>query len=226
LDFAGLASAAPDHVPHKDHNPKHGGTFFKSPDNQHHLEGTLAAPEVFQLYLYDERTKPLKEAETKRASGTTQIGESEAIPNIPLTRGNKKEILEAHLGNRVKFPLAATLHLRLPGMVSSAQPESFNFKFTKFPDEGGSGSCNPIDQHAEYGMLSSAGKPIFQDSLGEPFYETRVGHQDYCRSYCVLYSDSGHTIESNESSRDSLPRSRGTRRCAAGSSCGIKALLL
>jgi hypothetical protein len=144
FNLAGLPSSAPDQGPHRDHNPKHGGTFFMSSDNKHHLEGTLVPPGIFQLYLYDDHTKPLKEEKTKRASGAIQIGESETSPNIPLTAGNKKEMLEASLGDRVKFPVTLTLHLRLPGMVSSAKPELFNFKFTKFTDERGSGNCSPM----------------------------------------------------------------------------------
>jgi hypothetical protein len=144
FNFAGLASSAPDQGPHRDHNPKHNGTFFMSEDNKHHLEGTLVAPGIFRLYLYDDHTKPLNEEEAKQVSGTIQIGESENSPNIPLVPGNKKEMLEASLGDRVKFPVTLTLHLRLPGMVSSAKPELFNFKFTKFTDERGSGSCSPM----------------------------------------------------------------------------------
>jgi hypothetical protein len=149
--IAGFASSAPNQGPHKDHNPKHGGTFFMSADYKHHLEGTLVAPGIFQLYLYDAHTKPLTEQEARRASGTIQIGESETAPNIPLTPGNKKEMLEAHLGDRVKFPVTVTLHLRLPGMVSSAKPELFNFKFTKFTEERGSGNCSPMSNMPNMG---------------------------------------------------------------------------
>jgi hypothetical protein len=53
-------------------------------------------------------------------------------------------MLEASLGDRVKFPVTLTLHLRLPGMVSSAKPELFNFKFTEFTDERGSENCSPM----------------------------------------------------------------------------------
>jgi len=71
-------------------------------------------------------------------------GESEDAPNIPITTRNKKEMLEASSGDRVKFPVTLTVHLRLPGMVSSAKPELFNFKFTMFTDEGWSGNCSPM----------------------------------------------------------------------------------
>jgi hypothetical protein len=53
-------------------------------------------------------------------------------------------MLEAGLGDRVRFPVTLTLHLRLPGMVSSAKPELFSFKFAKFTDERGSGNCGPM----------------------------------------------------------------------------------
>jgi len=115
-----------------------------SSDNKHHLEGTFVVPGIFHLYLYDAHTKPLREEDVKRVSGTIQMGESETSPTIPLVPGNKKEMLEASLGDRVKFPVTLTLHLRLPGMESSAKPELFNFKFTKFTDERGSGNCSPM----------------------------------------------------------------------------------
>lgn len=141
FQFAEFNFSMPDRGPHKDRNPKHGGIFFMADDYKHHLEGVLVAPGTFQIYLYDDHTRPPNEREMKIACGSTQIGESGAAPRISLTPGNKKEMLEAKLGNRVEFPVEATLRLRLPGMASSAKPELFNFKFTKFTDEHGSGNC-------------------------------------------------------------------------------------
>ena len=69
-------------------------------------------------------------------------GESESAPNIPLAPWNKKEMLEADLGNRVKFPLAVSRHLRLRGMASSAKPELFNFKFTRSTVVADPETCN------------------------------------------------------------------------------------
>ena len=141
---AGSTPAAPKKSAHKDHNPKHGGTFFMALDNKHHLEGVLLPPGTFRVYLYDDHTKPLKAEETKEASGTVQIGDSENTLKISLAPGKKKETLEAGLGDGVKFPVALTVLLHLPGMAPDAKPELFNFKFTQFSDERGPGTCTPM----------------------------------------------------------------------------------
>jgi hypothetical protein len=127
-----------------DHKSKHGGTFFMALDNKHHLEGILVPPGTFRVYLYDDHTKPLKVEETRQASGTVQIGESDDAPKIDLTPGKKKETLEASLGNGVKFPVTLTLLLHLPGMDPDAKPELFNFTFLQFTDERGPGTCHPM----------------------------------------------------------------------------------
>ncbi len=141
---AGSKPAAPEQGAHRDHKPKHGGTFFMSLDNKHHLEGVLVAPGTFRVYLYDEYTKPLMAEETRQAGGTVQVGESDDAPKIDLAPGKKGETLEANLGNGVKFPVTITLHLHLPGMEPDAKPELFNFKFTQFTDERGPGSRSPM----------------------------------------------------------------------------------
>lgn len=141
---AGSTPAAPQQGAHMDHKSKHGGTFFMALDNKHHLEGILVPPGTFRVYLYDDHTKPLKVEETRKASGTVQVGESEDAPKIDLAPGKKKETLEASLGNGVKFPVTLTLLLHLPGMEPEAKPELFDFKFTQFTDEHGPGSCRPM----------------------------------------------------------------------------------
>lgn len=137
-------AAAPEKGAHMDHKPKHGGTFFMSLDNKHHLEGVLLPPGTFRVYLYDDHTKPLKAEQTRLASGTVQIGDSEDAPKIDLAPGKKKETLEANLGGSVKFPTSLTLLLRLPGMAPDAKPELFNFTFTGFTNERGPGTCTPM----------------------------------------------------------------------------------
>lgn len=141
---AGSTPAAPEKGAHMDHKPKHGGTFFMSLDNVHHLEGVLLPPATFRVYLYDDHTRPLKAEETRKASGTVQVGDSEDAPKISLGPGKKKETLEASLGNGVKFPVDLTLLMHLPGMEPDAKPELFNFTFLKFTDERAPGTCHPM----------------------------------------------------------------------------------
>ena len=141
---SGSIPVAQEQGAHMDHKAKHGGTFFMSLDNKHHLEGVLLPPGTFRVYLYDDHTRPLKAEETKQASGTVQIGDSEDAPKINLGPGKKKEALEVSLGDAVKFPVTLTLLLHLPGMAPDAKPELFNFKFTQFTDERGPGTCTPM----------------------------------------------------------------------------------
>jgi hypothetical protein len=138
------AGPAPEQGAHMDHKSKHGGTFFMSLDNAHHLEGVLLPPGTFRVYLYDDHTRPLKAEQTRQASGTVQIGDSEDAPKIDLAPGKKKETLEASLGEGVKFPVSLTLLLHLPGMAPDAKPELFNFMFAGFTDENGPGTCSPM----------------------------------------------------------------------------------
>jgi hypothetical protein len=140
----GSASGDSKEKAHMDHMAKHGGSFFMCLDNQHHLEGVLLPPGTFRLYLYDDHTKPLKAEQVREASGTIQIGDSEDAPKITLGPGKKKETMEAALGAEVKFPLAVTLLLHLPGMAPDAKPELFNFTYTQFTDEHGPGTSAPM----------------------------------------------------------------------------------
>lgn len=137
-------AAKPKQPAHFDHNSKHGGIFFMSMDYKHHLEGVLLPPDTFRLYLYDAHTKPLKAEETRKASGTVQIGDPEKSPKIMLVPGKTDETLEANLGASVKFPAALTVFLRLPGMSAGSRPELFNFTFTQFTQERAQGACNPM----------------------------------------------------------------------------------
>ena len=44
---------------HSDHTPRHGGQFFMAPNGWHHVEGALSRPDRFDLYLYDDHTRPV-----------------------------------------------------------------------------------------------------------------------------------------------------------------------
>lgn len=137
-------SAKPRPRAHSDHNPKHGGIFFMSADYKHHLEGILLPSGTFRIYLYDVHTKALTAEETKKTSGTLQVGDAEDAPKIKLVPGPQAETLEAKLGNGLKLPVSVAVFLRLPGMAADARPELFNFKFTQFTDERLAGNCNPM----------------------------------------------------------------------------------
>ncbi|MBW2271443.1 MAG: hypothetical protein JRH16_23055 [Deltaproteobacteria bacterium] len=61
-----LGPAHSDHMPrhggqfvHSDHMPRHGGQFVMSTDGYHHLEAALPRPDRFQVYLYDDHTRPI-----------------------------------------------------------------------------------------------------------------------------------------------------------------------
>jgi hypothetical protein len=128
---------------HFDHNPKHAGIFFMSMDYKHHLEGVLLPGGTFRIYLYDAHTQPLKAEQTRLAGGTVQIGDSENAPKIKLAPGKIAETLEANLGNGLKFPVALTVLLHLPGMAATSRPELFNFIFKEFTQEPQPAACTP-----------------------------------------------------------------------------------
>ena len=74
---AASTPAAPEQGAHMDHKSKHGGTFFMALDNVHHLEGISPVPPGLSACTsMMNNTKPLKAVETRKASGTVQVGES------------------------------------------------------------------------------------------------------------------------------------------------------
>jgi hypothetical protein len=130
--------------PHRDHKPKHGGMFFMSLNNIHHLEGTLLPPATFRLYIYDAYTLPLDPAKVKEASGTVQWGDSAGAPETPLVLSKDGRTLEASLGQEAKFPITLKLQLHLPDSRPEAKPEVFKIPFSRY-----SGSPPPAAPHPE-----------------------------------------------------------------------------
>ncbi|NOQ79269.1 MAG: hypothetical protein GQ546_07695 [Gammaproteobacteria bacterium] len=47
-------------MPHMDHEPRHGGQFFMAANRHYHIEGVYSKECGFELYLYDEYTRPMK----------------------------------------------------------------------------------------------------------------------------------------------------------------------
>ena len=128
---------------HRDHNPKHGGTFFMALDNKHHLEGVLLPPGIFCVYLYDAHTQPLGHAELHQSSGTVQWGDSDGAPETLLAVDDDAHRLEAVLGQEVEFPVTLTLLLRLPGLPPDAKPELFTFPFSHYSEQTSDGHGPP-----------------------------------------------------------------------------------
>ncbi|OFW00356.1 MAG: hypothetical protein A3G20_00825 [Acidobacteria bacterium RIFCSPLOWO2_12_FULL_59_11] len=117
---------------HRDHDSKHGGTFFMALDNVHHLEGVLEPPGTFRLYLYDSHTHPVKLEELKQAQGWIRWGDSEDAPETTLALAPDDQCLEAAPGQAMKFPLMLTLRLYLPGSPPGGKPEIFTFPFSHY----------------------------------------------------------------------------------------------
>ncbi|MBH16660.1 MAG: hypothetical protein CL488_00305 [Acidobacteria bacterium] len=126
-------------LPHEDHSPKHGGTFFMAPDNWHHLEGTYPDPGRFVLYLYDNYSQPMN---TGVATGRAVLRETynvsldSMVEDIayPLTVGPEGRFFEVHIGEQ-ELPTAVTAKIRFePGAVE----ERFDFIFNSITD-------NPAD---------------------------------------------------------------------------------
>jgi len=127
-DMEGMESQGQGMGEHEDHDPKHGGIFFMALDEVHHLEGTLSAPRMFRVYLYDTMTMPLDSEKMAQASGTLHWGEFPDPPAIPLKAGNEEGMLMAELDREIEFPLTLTLLLNFPG-ASDGESELFNFMF-------------------------------------------------------------------------------------------------
>ncbi|MBI4460677.1 MAG: hypothetical protein HY648_11540 [Acidobacteria bacterium] len=121
---------------HRDHDPKHGGTFFMALDDVHHLEGVLEPPGTFRVYLYDSRSYPLALERLKQASGWISWGEAEDSPQTPLKLSPDKQSLKAAYGQALKLPVVVTLWLALPGAPPNSKPEVFTFIFSGYSKNG------------------------------------------------------------------------------------------
>lgn len=135
--------------PHGDHNPKHGGVFTMAPNNWH-LEATHPAPGLFQIYVYDEYSKPfIPSAFTARlvlpsasAPGAHTPVKS-AEPSVPLKRSPGGRSLEARIP---KMNLPTTIAVK--ARFQRNEPEyHFDFYFSDYSKEPvsaqGLGSSKP-----------------------------------------------------------------------------------
>jgi hypothetical protein len=121
-----------DRIPHGDHNPRHGGGFFMAADQWHHLEGTLAPPDVFRVYFYDDLSRPLAaRAFAARATITDNAGRpvGAAVPLAAAT--SDRTALEARLP-RVTLPVNVEL---LVTFKPGDKEQVFDFTFPEYSKE-------------------------------------------------------------------------------------------
>ncbi len=120
-------------LPHGDHVPKHGGLFFMAPDRWHHLEGTLARPGTFRLYLYDNFTRPMS---TKGVSGYVRTGTLAEDGSLELAdeRHALTEVADTNYFEAAspafRLPLDLTLVLDLD--AGKGKTDRFDFTFESF----------------------------------------------------------------------------------------------
>ncbi len=101
-------------------------------DYKHHLEGTLTAPDVFRVYLYDSRTRPLPPQQLEQSQAEIFWGPFPDPPGIPLQVRDDGSALEVKLNKDLQFPVELTLLIHLPASDPSGKPELFNFEFREY----------------------------------------------------------------------------------------------
>ena len=111
---------------HTDHRPRHGGVFFMSSDNWHHLEGVFVAPSEFRIYFYDNFTRAMSaqsfEATVEFVSKTS--GENPVPVTLSPSAGGA--YLSASVPAACVVPPTAAAKIRF---AADAVPEVFNFSF-------------------------------------------------------------------------------------------------
>jgi len=123
---------------HGNHNPQHGGQFFMDQDNWHHLEGTYPRAGVFRAYLYDDFTRPLKQAEARAVTGEVVIQNVDPVTrattpgqSFPLALAPNGRYLEAKIGS-TKLP--AVVQAKVKFKPASHQ-SVFDFTFEQYSKE-------------------------------------------------------------------------------------------
>jgi hypothetical protein len=129
------STAGPTSAPHMNHRPQHGGMFFMSLDNVHHLEGVLVTTGTFQVYVYDAFTRTLPPDEMEEASGVVEVGETANPPKFTLEHSKDEKTLQTKIDKDEGFPITLTLYLHLPGSAPDAKPEVFTFHFNRYSSD-------------------------------------------------------------------------------------------
>lgn len=110
--------------PHGNHNPQHGGQFFMAPDNWHHLEGTYPRAGDFRMYLYDDFTKPLPQAQLQAVAAQIVVDGR----TVTLTSARGRQYLEARIP-RGALPATIEASVRF---TKDTRPNVFDFTFASY----------------------------------------------------------------------------------------------
>lgn len=122
-----------DRIPHGDHNPRHGGSFFMAADQWHHLEGTFIAPDIFRVYFYDDLSRPMSPAGFGAQAVRTDNAGAPLGAVVPLvvTRSTDRNTMEAHMRG-VTLPVNVELRV---AFKAGGKPQAFDFTFTEYSKE-------------------------------------------------------------------------------------------
>lgn len=115
-------------LPHMDHTPKHGGSFFMAPGNFYHLEGTYPAAGEFRVYIYDDHTKPIT---VEKVSGKATY--KEKAYDLKPSDGNAYFVAELPK-DAPPVAISADLNLTDPTSGKTAT-EHFDFEFDKLTED-------------------------------------------------------------------------------------------
>ncbi|MEJ1406792.1 MAG: hypothetical protein RPU62_07380 [Candidatus Sedimenticola sp. (ex Thyasira tokunagai)] len=119
-------------LPHMDHNPRHGGQFFMAANKHYHLEGVYSMECGFELYLYDEFTRPINPDVFQAFIKVNQIFSDEqrweshlfltATPDQQKLTSYKLQLESDDNGDTGKVSI--DLYLKYPG---NQEPDIYNF---------------------------------------------------------------------------------------------------
>jgi len=117
--------------PHGDHNPKHGGQFFMAPNNWH-VEVAHPAAGVFQLYVYDDYSRPfVPKGFAGRIVSIADASGKPADVQIPFARAPRGPVLEARVP-RLALPATIAVKVRFQ---ADDQEYRFDFPFLTYSKE-------------------------------------------------------------------------------------------
>ena len=142
-----------DVIAHRDHEAKHGGGFFMTSDQMHHLEGTLSVEREFRIYFYDEFTKPIPADRFSAVGKAGAQGKDDDHRDITFQLSPDKAFLTARVDPSVPFPIAAKVFI---DFKDGKKPQVFDFGFSEpskepSPEGGGGGTEKPDDHPAGHG---------------------------------------------------------------------------